>query len=420
MEYKVSQKVKDTFEALSSSESVKKGLEAIKKDQDRCINEQIELTLIEAPTFHEEKGAEAMKKKMEELGLEDVHIDRGGNVVGVRKGSGGGKRVLIEGHLDTVFPFGSVKKVEEKNGFLYAPGIGDDTRALAMLLSLARAMNEAGIETAGDVVFVGTTREEGTGSLGGMKDFLQDNPDIDISLSIDNNDMSGIVYQATVGETWEVTFKGMGGHAFGAFGSIAQPIHAAARAVAKIADIQVPAEPKTTYCVSNFHGGNDAGVHAIASEAVVKLNFRSNSPEEFEVMKKKIFDAFEQAAREETDRWGKNTIEWSKKLIGSVPGGGQDEHAPLVETAWLSLEHVGVEPVLAKGGCTNANVAMSRGIPALCMGRAYAPDAESKTIYNHSLDERYPVAGAYKAVQQALLVLLMAAGVDGVFGSIVK
>ena len=118
MEYKVSQKVKDTFEALSSLESVKKGLEAIKKDQDRCINEQIELTLIEAPTFHEEKRAEVMKKKMEELGLEDVHIDRGGNVVGVRKGSGGGKRVLIEGHLDTVFPFGSVKKVEENNGFL--------------------------------------------------------------------------------------------------------------------------------------------------------------------------------------------------------------------------------------------------------------------------------------------------------------
>ena len=107
-------------------------------------------------------------------------------------------------------------------------------------------MNEAGIETAGDVVFVGTTREEGTGSLGGMKDFLQDNPDIDISLSIDNNDMSGIVYQATIGETWEVTFSGTGGHAFGAFGTIAQPIHAAARAVAKIADIQVPAEPKTT------------------------------------------------------------------------------------------------------------------------------------------------------------------------------
>ena len=418
--YQVSEQCAQQFKTMVAIPSVQKALELIEKDQDRCIAEQCELVQIEAPTGHEEKRAAVFADKLRALGLEDVHIDRGGNVVALRRGRGKGPRVLIEGHLDTVFPFGSVKGVEQRDGFIYAPGIGDDTRALAMLLSLARAMNEAGIETAGDVVFVGTTREEGTGSLGGMKDFLQDNPDIDISLSIDNNDMSGIVYQATIGETWEVTFSGTGGHAFGAFGTIAQPIHAAARAVAKIADIQVPAEPKTTYCVSNFHGGNDAGVHAIASEAVVKLNFRSNSPEEFEIMKKKIFDAFEQAAREETDRWGKNTIEWSKKLIGSVPGGSQDEHAPLVEAAWLSLEHVGVEPVLAKGGCTNANVAMARGIPALCMGRAYAPDAESKTIYNHSLDERYPVAGAYKAVQQALLVLLMAAGVDGVFGSIVK
>ncbi|HIU42766.1 MAG TPA: M20/M25/M40 family metallo-hydrolase [Candidatus Ventrousia excrementavium] len=418
--YQTSEQCAQQFKTMTGLPQVQKALELIEQDQDRCIAEQCELVQIEAPTGHEEKRAAVFADKLRALGLEDVHIDRGGNVVALRRGKGKGPRVLIEGHLDTVFPFGSVKGVEQRDGFIYAPGIGDDTRALAMLLSLARAMNEAGIETAGDVVFVGTTREEGTGSLGGMKDFLQDNPDIDISLSIDNNDMSGIVYQATIGETWEVTFSGTGGHAFGAFGTIAQPIHAAARAVAKIADIQVPAEPKTTYCVSNFHGGNDAGVHAIASEAVVKLNFRSNSPEEFEVMKKKIFDAFEQAAREETDRWGKNTIEWSKKLIGSVPGGSQDEHAPLVEAAWLSLEHVGVEPVLAKGGCTNANVAMARGIPALCMGRAYAPDAESKTIYNHSLDERYPVAGAYKAVQQALLVLLMAAGVDGVFGSIVK
>lgn len=417
--YQVSEKCAQQFKAMVAIPSVQKALELIEKDQDRCIAEQCELVQIEAPTGHEEKRAAVFADKMRALGLE-VHMGRGGNVVALRRGHGKGPKVLIEGHLDTVFPFGSVKGVEQRDGFLYAPGIGDDTRALAMLLSLARAMNEAGIETAGDVVFVGTTREEGTGSLGGMKDFLDENHDIDISLSLDNNDMSGIVYQATIGETWEITFSGTGGHAFGAFGTIAQPIHAAARAVAKIADIQVPAEPKTTFCVSNFHGGNDAGVHAIAAEAVIKINFRSNGRAEFETMKEKIFSAVEEACREETERWGKNTIEWSKKLIGSVPGGDQDEHSPLVEAAWLSLEHLGVEPTLAKGGCTNANVAISHGIPALCMGRAYAPDAESKMIFNHSLDERYPVAGAYKAVQQSLLVLLMAAGVDGAFGSIVK
>ncbi len=418
--YQPSEKNRERFQALAALPAVRTALELIERDQDRCIEEQCELTCIEAPTGSEEKRAGVFAEKLRALGLEDVHIDRNGNVVALRRGRGGGPKVVIEGHLDTVFPFGTVTGVERRDGFLYAPGIGDDTRALAMLLSLVRAMNEAGIETAGDVVIVGTAREEGVGSLGGMKDFLADNGDIEAALSVDNHDMGEIGYQATSGETWEIRFSGQGGHAFGAFGSISQPLHAAARAVAKIADIEVPEQPKTSYCVSNFHSGNDAGVHAIASEAVIKLNFRSNSVQEFEKLKAKIFDAVEAACREETERWGKNAVCCEKKLIGSMPGGEQDADSPLVQAAWLSLEHLGVTPSLSKGGCTNANVAIAKGIPALCIGRAWAPDAESRKSYNHSLDERYPIAGAYKPVQQALLVLLSAAGVYGAVDSVLK
>ena len=104
-----------------------------------------------------------MMEKFKALGLENVHIDRGGNVVGLRRGSGKGPKVLIEGHLDTVFPFETVHGVEERDGFLYAPGIGDDTRALAMLLGILRALNQNEIKTFGDIVFVATTREEGMG-----------------------------------------------------------------------------------------------------------------------------------------------------------------------------------------------------------------------------------------------------------------
>ena len=148
-------------------------------------------------------------------------------------------------------------------------------------------MNQNEIKTFGDIVFVATTREEGMGGLGGMKDFLNDNDDIDISLTIDNNDMSVLIFEATSGETYEVNFYGIGGHAFGAFGEMAQPIHAAARAVAKIADFTVPSDPKTSFCVSNFHGGTATGVHAIASQATIKFNFRSNSPEELAKLRTK-------------------------------------------------------------------------------------------------------------------------------------
>lgn len=289
-----------------------------------------------------------------------------------------------------------------------------------MLLGIVRALKHSGIRTMGDVIFVGTTREEGMGGLGGMKYFLEENNDIDISLSIDNNDMANIVYEATGGETYEVNFYGIGGHAFGAFGEMAQPLHAAARAVAKIADFVVPKEPKTSFCVSNIHGGNDAGIHAIAPKATIKFNFRSNSPEELDKLRDQIFKAIEEACQEETDKWGKDTITWDKKIVSSIPGGTQDAHAPLVEAAYLGLSSLGVEPVFGRGGCTNANVAIAKGIPALCMGRAYAPDEESKNIMNHSVHEKFPIHGSYKAVQQVLMMLLMAAGVEGGFPSILE
>ena len=288
-----------------------------------------------------------------------------------------------------------------------------------MLLCVIRALNKTGIRTEGDIVFVGTSREEGMGGLGGMKDFLKDNTDIDISLSLDNNDMSALVYEATGGETYEVNFYGIGGHAFGCFGVMAQPIHAAARAVGKIADFVVPSDPKTSFCVSNFHGGNDAGVHAIAPKATIKFNFRSNSQEELAKLRDNIFRAVEEACQEETERWGKDTITWDKKLLCDVPGGTQDANSPLVETAYLGLTSLGVEPVFYKGGCTNANVAVAKGIPAICMGRAYAPDEDSKNIMNHSVHEKFPIEGAYKAIQQAFMVLMMAAGIEGEFPSVV-
>ena len=213
--YQVSERVKKQFEYTMSIPCVKEAMKFIQEDERNTIEEQKELVLIEAPTGEEEKRAAVMMEKFKALGLENIHIDCGGNVVGLRRGSGKGLKVLIEGHLDTVFPFGTVHGVEERDGFLYAPGIGDDTRALAMLLGLLRALNQNEIKTFGDIVFVATTREEGMGGLGGMKDFLNDNDDIDISLTIDNNDMSVLIFEATSGETYEVNFYGIGGHAFG-------------------------------------------------------------------------------------------------------------------------------------------------------------------------------------------------------------
>ena len=406
--YQVSDHTRSQFEKMLGLASVKEALAFIEANQPEAIEEQKELVLIEAPTGHEENRAKVFAEKFKALGLEDVHTDRGGNVIGIRRGTGKGPKVLIEGHMDTVFPFGTVKGVEEKDGFLYAPGIGDDTRALAMLLCLIRTLNKTGIQTAGDIVFVGTTREEGMGGLGGMKDFLADNDDIDISLSLDNNDMSLLVFEATGGETYEVNFYGIGGHAFGCFGKMAQPVHAAARAVAKIADFVVPSDPKTSFCVSNFHGGNDAGVHAIAPKATIKFNFRSNSQEELEKLRDRIFAAIDEACKEETDRWGMDTITYEVKHICDVNAGHQDSHASIVEGAMAAAEFLGcAEPKLGNGGSTNCNRALEAGLPAVCLGGGCDYDCQC-----HTLDEQFKVEDAFKGCQQTLLMTLLCAGTE--------
>lgn len=417
MEYQVSEKVSQLFQQVLSLEEVQKALAFVEADAEQSIEDQVALTLIEAPTFHEEARAKAYAEYLGKLGLEDAHVDEFGNAVALWKGAGTGPKILVEAHLDTVFPFGSVKEVKRENGVLYAPGIVDDTRGLAVLLSALRGLKASGLQTSGDIVFVGTSREEGMGSLGGMKDFLDHNPDIEGSISVDGAWTESITFEATGFKTYEVNFYGIGGHAYGAFGKMANPLHAAARAVAKIADFQVAEEPKTTFCVSNFHAGNDTGVHAIVPKATIKFNFRSNSAELLEELNDRIFKAIQEACDEETARWGKDTITWDCKQYCDVPAGTQDIHAPLVEATYLAAKHLSPDPdkvEFTKGGCVNGNMAVSRGLPCVTIGGG---PIDSKC---HNLEEFYPIENSHKCPQEVMLLLLMAAGIEGKTPSLLK
>ena len=413
--YQAKPQRQEYFAKLLADARVQKALAFIEADQPRCVEELKQLVVIEAPSWQEEERAKAFAKLLQSQGLEDVHIAEGGNVVSLRKGSepAENKKVVIDGHMDTVFPFGTVKGVEEKDGVLYAPGIGDDTRALTMLLCIDRALTAAGLTTKKNVLFVGTTREEGMGGLGGIHDLLVSRDDISNTSHLDNHNMASICYQATRGETWEFIIHGKAGHSYGAFGTMSNAIHAGARAIMKFAEMPVPEDPRTTYCTSNFHAGTAAGVHAFAEEASIKVNFRSNSLEEFQKMKEQIFRAFEEAGAEENAYWGKDTLTYEVKLINDTPGGLQPDDAPMVEAAALAIDACGVTPVLGKGGSTNANIAIGRGIPAVCLGRGYVPEGESGNIRNHSVDEFFPLHNAFKAIQSAFLVLLATAGVEG-------
>ncbi|MFR8779226.1 MAG: M20 family metallopeptidase [Enterocloster sp.] len=408
MEYKVSEQVRQKFDALVKDEKVQKALKFMEEDQDAVIDRQIELTLIPAPTYHEQKKAERMLEMFKEEGLSDCHIDEYGNCVGIRKGTGGGKTTLVEGHMDTVFALDTELKIVRENGFIKCPGIVDDTRGCAAVLSTIRALNAAGIQTKGDIHFVGTVQEEGTGALKGMKYYVDHHPELEASISVDGPGYQEITYEATGIQTYEVNFNGIGGHACGMFGKVANPLHAAARAIAKISEFRVPADPMTTFAVTNFHAGSFEAVHAIVPTAQIRFNFRSNSQEELEKLRDRIFAAIDEACKEETDRWGMDTITYEVKHICDVNAGHQDSHASIVEGAMAAAEFLGcAEPKLGNGGSTNCNRALEAGLPAVCLGGGCDYDCQC-----HTLDEQFKVEDAFKGCQQTLLMTLLCAGTE--------
>ena len=408
MEYKVSEQVRQKFDALVKDEKVQKALKFMEEDQDAVIDRQIELTLIPAPTDQEQKKAERKLEMFKEEGLSDCHIDEYGNCVGIRKGTGGGKTTLVEGHMDTVFALDTELKIVREDGFIKCPGIVDDTRGCAAVLSTIRALNAAGIQTKGDIHFVGTVQEEGTGALKGMKYYVDHHPELEASISVDGPGYQEITYEATGIQTYEVNFNGIGGHACGMFGKVANPLHAAARAIAKISEFRVPADPMTTFAVTNFHAGSFGAVHAIVPTAQIRFNFRSNSQEELEKLRDRIFAAIDEACKEETDRWGMDTITYEVKHICDVNAGHQDSHASIVEGAMAAAEFLGcAEPKLGNGGSTNCNRALEAGLPAVCLGGGCDYDCQC-----HTLDEQFKVEDAFKGCQQTLLMTLLCAGTE--------
>ena len=409
MSYQVSEKTKEKLTALVADEKIQKALAFIEEDQDIILEKQCELTLIPAPTHHEAEKAKRFMEMMMEEGLEDCHIDEYGNAVGIRKGTGGGKTVLVEGHLDTVFPLDTKLEIIREDGYIKCPGIVDDTRGLASVLSTIRALNAAGIQTKGDIHFVGTVQEEGTGALRGMKYYVEHHPELDASISVDGDGWSSITFEATGIQTYEVVFHGIGGHAYGAFGKVANPIHAAGRAIAKISELRVPEYPRTSFAVTNLEAGSYSAVHSIVPDCTIRFNFRSNNQSELEKLRKKIFAAIDEACREETKRWGMDTITYTVKHICDVNAGTQDPHLPIVEGAVCVSEYLGDTATLGKGGSTNCNRAIEAGLQAVCLGggRDYGSAC-------HTLNEKFLIEGAYKGCQATMLLTALCAGTDTV------
>jgi tripeptide aminopeptidase len=392
----------------TANPKVRAALDLLKADNAWTVQQQVELTQIPAPPFKERTRGAEYKRRLEALGLSNVRVDAEGNVIAERRGVGTGPTVVIAGHLDTVFPEGTDVTVKHDGTKLRAPGIGDDDRGLAVVLAVARAFEKTGLQTNGTVYFIGDVGEEGPGNLRGMRHLFgkELKGKVDYFISVDDSGL-GIASRAVGSNRYRVSYKGPGGHSYGAFG-IPNPIHALGRAIAGIADIQVPTTPKTTFNVGVIQGGTS--VNSIAGEATMEVDMRSEDAKSLAAVDVQVQRVLRDALAAENARW-KGSRATAAQLtlridtIGIRPTGAQSDDAPIIRTALAAAKALGFTSSTSASS-TDANIPISLGIPAMRIGGGGHAEGA------HSLGEWYDDgADGYLGPQWAALIVASLAGV---------
>jgi acetylornithine deacetylase/succinyl-diaminopimelate desuccinylase-like protein len=384
---------------------VRAGLEALRADNAWTLEQQVSLCEIPAPPFGEAARAAEYQRRLEATGLTNVRIDGEGNVIATRRGTGNGETVVLSAHLDTVFPEGTDVRVTRDGTLLKGPGIGDDCRGLAVVLAVARALERAQLRTRGDVLIVGTVGEEGPGNLRGVRHlFEKEFPGrINHFISVDGTGL-GLTTAAVGSNRYRVTYRGPGGHSYGAFG-MPNPIHALGRAMAKIADFPVPDRPKTTFNVGVLDGGTS--VNSISATGVMDVDMRSESAAALDTIDRRFRRALAQALDEEHARWPRSPVRLTVEIdtIGIRPAGTQPDSAPIVRAALAAARALGFT-THPSASSTDANVPIALGIPAITI------DGGGRGQGAHSLGETYDDGEkGWQGPQWALLITVMLAGI---------
>ena len=390
---------------LASSPVVVQAMEQVEALDPWAMERLVELTEIPAPPFMEEVRAARYAELLREAGADSVWIDEEGNVLALRRGRQGGRTVALGGHLDTVFPEGTDVTVRMRGDTLYAPGVGDDTRGLVVVLTVLRALEDAGVETRDDLLFIGTVGEEGLGDLRGMKHLFRDGADpIDAWIEVDGGGLDRLVTMGLGSVRYRVTFKGPGGHSWGAFG-LANPAHAMARATREfqeVADTLTRSGPRTSYNVGVVGGGTS--VNSIPFEAFMEVDMRSESPESLARIEQAFLAAMERGlAGENALRRDGEALTLEADKIGDRPSGELPESTPLIQRAIVATQVFDADPELGRSS-TNSNIPISLGVPAVTIGRG------GEGGNGHAPDEWWINRDGHLAIQRALLLTVAEAG----------
>ncbi len=390
--------------SLVEDSRVQAAFEWIKKNLTWIDDQQIKLTEIPAPSFQEEKRAQAVKELLAAEGLA-VHTDKLGNVIGELKGANEKEIVLVTAHLDTVFPADTPVKVQREGQRMIAPGISDNGTGLAGLLALARALHVCGISPQRTILFAANVGEEGEGNLRGMRALIDAyRPKLRAVIVLDGSSIDHVTTKALASRRMEVVITGPGGHSWSDFG-MPNPINALIRGGQRFINSKVPVSPRTTFNLGQVEGGTS--VNSIPHEAKLKVDLRSEGEEEIVRLEIAFREAMGAGVKDEMDNArdrSKGRLEWKINVIGSRPGGELAGDSPLLAALRSADDYIGNQSRIERSS-TDANIPLSLGIDALAIG------AGGNGGGAHSLQEWYEPAEREIGLKRALLTLL---GVSGV------
>jgi tripeptide aminopeptidase len=381
----------EAVKVVLAREDVARALAFVDGDREVLLRQWEELTEIPAPSGQEGKRADYVERLLREYGLEDVHRDSVGNVMGTYRGTGGGKRVVFDSHLDTVFALETPIEVRIENGKIHAPGVGDDTKNAISMLAQIRAMKAGGVRTNGDVVFVFTVREET--DFGGVDQFLRDHgKSIDRYVTLDGG-YRGFTYGG-IGIYWyRYHFIGPGGHTRSSTPpwSATLPV---ARAIERIYELQLP---RSTWMNVGMLGAGDV-FNAKASDAWFTADLRSNDQQSLLWLDREV----ERIANEEAARVGmtvKRDVE-SKSEVASLPGHRNSEMVQQVEAVWRAFGFD--DPPITDTASNHTSAALLAGIPAIGTGTGPCE-------HGHALDEVCEIEPVFLGTKRNVLLAVVLA-----------
>jgi tripeptide aminopeptidase len=341
----------------------------------KIMDWQARLVAIPAPPFGEKARSEWLTARFVEAGLSDVHTDSVGNVFASLPAAklppeSTGPVVMLSAHLDTVFPIETPLSPVVDGDRLQAPGACDNGAGVVGMLAIAHALLQAKVEVPAPLIFMGNVGEEGEGDLRGVRHLYQHDAlagRIAAHIVLDGAGADSAVTRALGSRRYKVTISGPGGHSFTDAGT-PNPIAALASALAALAEVALPEEPRTTLNLGTVHGGTS--VNSIPESAQASVDFRSTDPEQLLRLEVALHRAIEDAV-ERTNASAKSRIKgllsFSIAIIGDRPAAQLPANSPLLDALRAVDRHLGLRTDVRLSS-TDANIPLSLGVPSLSLG----------------------------------------------------